>query len=135
MPTPGSAVGTVPMELNSPPLGALGHMRATVLVGDQLLSACLVGGKIPSGTNVPKEYPIAVTIQVESVDAANLVFVAGCDGTSTLASATSGLQVPIAPAFLRIPFKNGMKTDAGTIRIASTVGTAHVQCFFEYFST
>ena len=135
MPTPGSVSFTIPAPLPTPPPGAVGHSRATVAVGDQLLSAALPGAVIPSGTNNPKQYPFAVSLQVEVADALNLTFVT-FDGTATAASATNGVQVPVAPSLpLRIPYPAGLKSDAGTIRACATVGTAHLQCFFEYLHT
>lgn len=120
---PGPLVYNIPAGLNPPPVGQVGHKRGTVTNASQSITAVFSG--IPTGA-------VAVNIQVETVDAANTVWVT-MDGNPTASTAVStlGLQVPNAPNLLRIPFQAGLASGTGIAFIASAA-TVHIQGFFEF---
>lgn len=119
---------TVGREIPTPPKtsgsATAAHVRGTVTNAAQSLNTIAT---VPLRTTNP---PDAVTIQVEAASTGN-VFVT-VDATST-PSTTLGLQVPVAPQFIRIPFKDGIRND--TIKLISSVASTPCQFYFEWIQS
>jgi hypothetical protein len=116
----GPRVFTVPADLSPSRAGQALHKRGTVGIADTTITTAFSG--IPSNS-------VAVTVQVETVDAANVTYVTFDDGVST-PSATLGFVVPVAPGTMRIPFRKGLISGTG-IHFIAVGGTAHIQGYFE----
>lgn len=129
MSNPTTTVGTIPADLSAPPTGAVCHKRAVVTGAAANLDTFISGG-YPAGT-AGSVGPSAVLLQTEAASAANTVYVT-FDGSS-VPSATLGFAVPVAPSFLRIPFRAGFKPSSTTpIKAFASAGTVNVQCYFEF---
>lgn len=133
-PNPGSATYTIDLPLPMPPstlAAGRAHQRAIVPVNTAAdLATLMAGGVIPLGTMNP---PIAVTLQVEAASGANPVFYTA-DGLTVAAAGNGSLQVPIAPATVRVPCRSllaGFGASGATISLFS-VGGANVACFYEW---
>lgn len=125
---PKMSVYSVDREVPTPPKtsgsATAAHVRGTVTNAAQSLNTIAA---VPQRTTNP---PHAVTIQVEAAAVGN-VFVT-VDATST-PSATLGLQVPVAPQFLRIPYRDGILND--TIKLISTQASTACQFYYEWMQS
>lgn len=135
VPTPGSAVFVQSRDIVSPPTDGAGNtadMHARVVptnAGSKTLEEWLIDGGfvggVPFRTTNP---PCAITLEVES-GATGKVW--ACLGGT--ASATRGKQVPVAPAVLRIPWREGIRNDLISL-IGDQGGGTAVQVFFEWLA-
>jgi hypothetical protein len=129
LPNPSSAVFNYDGPIPLPPGGVTSGQacqRAVVPVNSAANLDSLA--TIPLRTTNP---PQAVTLEVEAASGANPVFFT-CDGLTT-ASAVGCLQVPVAPAFIRIPVPALLKIAgaSGGISLFSVAG-ANVAVFYEW---